>query len=67
MSEFEEDCRREEKIGKGNVCTYVLQIMLSGGSVQESFSPENSSTRQGLEIEIGRYGRENGWRLLARV
>lgn len=59
MSESEEDYRWEEKFGKGNVCTYVLQIMLSGGSVQESVSPENSSTRQGLEIEIGRYGRED--------
>lgn len=57
MSECEEDWRQKaKKWTKGKVYTYVLQIVLSGSSVQESVSPENSST----EMEIARYGREDG-------
>jgi hypothetical protein len=56
MSECEDDYR--QKAGKPGererVYLCFVDHMLSGGSAQESVSPEDGSTRRGLEIEIGR-------------
>lgn len=62
MSEYRDDRRQmlEELDRRECVCTYALQVVLSGGSFQGTVSRENGSTRQGSNIEIGRYGVENG-------